>query len=48
MHACNNKLVQVEAMDLKENKEGFVGRFGGRKEKEEMMQLYHNLKNKKI
>lgn len=32
-----NKLVQVEAMDLKEKKEGLVGGFGGRKEKEEMM-----------
>ena len=33
-------------MNLKENKEEYMGRYKGRKGKGEMLQLYYHLKNK--
>lgn len=40
--------METESLNLKESKEGSIGVFGERKEKGEMMQLYHNLKKKEI
>lgn len=34
-----------EATNLSESKDRYMGRLGGRKGKEETMQLYYNLKN---
>lgn len=42
------QLVKNEAMNLKENKEKFIGEFGGRKGKRKMMLIYYNLKSKKV
>lgn len=36
--------MKTEAMDIKENKKGYMGGFGGRKGKGKLMQLLYNLK----
>lgn len=45
MYICTNNSWKKKVVNLKENKEGFVGVFRWRKRKGEMMQLYYNLKN---
>jgi hypothetical protein len=37
-----------QAMNVKESKDGYLGWFGGRKWNGGMMQLYYNLKSKKL
>lgn len=37
--------MEKKAMNLKENKKGYMGDFGGNKGKKEM--IYYNLKNKR-
>lgn len=41
MHVCNIYM-ESEAVDSKESNEGYVGGFGGRKRKREIMQLLYN------
>lgn len=37
--------MKKEGKNLKENQEGYMGAFGGRKGKGDILQLYHNLAN---